>query len=150
MSGTFLLILRLGMALALYAFLGWAILTLWRDIKRQSELLAVRRVPEIVLREQMGESYRFNVPELIIGRNQNSDLILAEKTVSAEHARLSYHHGNWWVEDLLSRNGTYLNQELLSEPVVITTGDELRFGQVILRIDIGEYEGEPGGTGSPD
>jgi predicted component of type VI protein secretion system len=150
MSGTFLLILRLGMALALYAFLGWAILTLWRDIKRQSELLAVRKVPEIVLREQMGESYRFNVPELIIGRNQNSDLILAEKTVSAEHARLSYHHGNWWVEDLLSRNGTYLNQELLSEPVVITTGDELRFGQVILRIDIGEYEGEPGGTGSPD
>lgn len=153
MSGIILLILRLGMALALYAFLGWAILTLWRDIKRQSELLAARKVPEIILKEQMGEdkeSYRFNVPEFTIGRNQNSDLILAEKTVSAEHARLSYHHGNWWVEDLHSRNGTFLNQELLTTPAVITTGDELRLGQVILRIDIGGYAGEPGGTTLPD
>lgn len=145
MSGTILLILRLGMALALYAFLGWAVLTLWRDIKRQSELLVARKIPEIRLRQQMGEdeeTYSFDVPEFMIGRDQTCDLILAEKTVSAEHARLSYRQGNWWAEDLHSRNGTYLNQDLLTTPVVITTGDELRLGEVILGIDIGRNYGE--------
>lgn len=139
MSAVLLLILRLAMALALYAFLGWVILTLWRDIKRQSDLLASRMVPEIVLYQQMGDeisSSKYNVPEFVVGRERSCDLILDEKTVSAEHARFSYHHGNWWVEDLHSRNGTFLNQDLLATQVVLTSGDELQIGQAVLRIEI--------------
>jgi hypothetical protein len=139
MTAIFLLILRLAMVLALYAFLGWAVYTLWRDIKRQSELLAARRIPKITLVSQFGDesiSSDFVVPELVLGRDQTCDLILDEKTVSAEHARLSYHHGNWWVEDLHSRNGTFLNLDLLAAQAVLTSGDELQVGQVKLRIEI--------------
>jgi predicted component of type VI protein secretion system len=146
MTGTLLLILRLAMVLALYAFLGWAIYTLWRDIKRQSELLAARRIPKITLVSQFGDesiSSDFVVPELVLGRDQTCDLILDEKTVSAEHARLSYHHGNWWVEDLHSRNGTFLNLELLAAQAVLTSGDELQVGQVKLRIEISGNIGDP-------
>jgi pSer/pThr/pTyr-binding forkhead associated (FHA) protein len=135
MSGTFLLIIRLAMALALYGFLGWAVWTLWRDIQRQSELMATSRIPEIKLvnRVEAEElSYQFTIPDMVIGRDQTCDLILDEKTVSAEHARLSYHHGNWWVEDLHSRNGTLLNLELVNTPAVLTSGDELQLGQVML------------------
>ena len=139
MSGILLLVLRLAMALALYAFLGWAVLTLWRDIKRQSELMAAQRIPGIRLVQEVDterKSYEFTVPELVIGRDQTCDLILDEKTVSTEHARLSYHHGNWWVEDLHSMNGTLLNLELLTTSAVLTSGDELQLGQVMLRIEI--------------
>ena len=148
MIGTLLLILRLTMALALYAFLGWAIYTLWRDIKRQSELLAARRIPEITLVNYIGDetiSHEFVVPELVVGRDKSCDLMLDEKTVSAEHARLSYHHGNWWVEDLHSRNGTFLNLELLAAQAVLTSGDELQVGQVKLRIEISGNIGDSTG-----
>jgi hypothetical protein len=148
MIGTLLLILRLAMALALYAFLGWAIYTLWRDIKRQSELLAARRIPEITLVNHIGDetiSHEFVVPELVVGRDKSCDLMLDEKTVSAEHARLSYHHGNWWVEDLQSRNGTLLNLELLAAQAVLTSGDELQVGQVKLRIEISGNIGDSTG-----
>ena len=148
MIGTLLLILRLTMALALYAFLGWAIYTLWRDIKRQSELLAARRIPEITLVNHIGDetiSHEFVVPELVVGRDKSCDLMLDEKTVSAEHARLSYHHGNWWVEDLQSRNGTFLNLELLAAQAVLTSGDELQVGQVKLRIEISGNIGDSTG-----
>lgn len=151
MIGTLLLILRLAMALALYAFLGWAIYTLWRDIKRQSELLAARRIPEITLITHIGDetiSHEFVVPELVVGREKSCDLMLDEKTVSAEHARLSYHHGNWWVEDLHSRNGTFLNLELLAAQTVLTSGDELQVGQVKLRIEISGNIGEPSSIGA--
>lgn len=139
MSGTFLLVIRLAIVLILYAFLGWAFLTLWRDINRQSALIAARQIPGIKLIRDFDEeqkTYEFVVPEVFIGRDQRCDLILEENTVSAEHARLSYHHGNWWVEDLHSRNGTLLCMELISTPTVLTSGDELQLGQVLLRVEI--------------
>ncbi len=148
MSGILLLIVRLAMALALYGFLGWAVWTLWRDIKRQSELIASRRIPAIKLINRTDAerlSYEFTVPDLVIGRNQTCDLILDEKTVSAEHARLSYHHGNWWVEDLYSRNGTLINLEMLTTPAVLASGDEIQLGQVMLKIEIsGDIDQSPG------
>lgn len=133
------------MALALYGFLGWAVWILWRDIKRQNELMAARSIPEIKLTRQVetGEiSYEFSKPDLVIGRDQTCDLILDEKTVSAEHARFSYHHGNWWVEDLQSRNGTLLNLESLSTSAVVVSGDELHLGQVIIRVEISESDNQ--------
>jgi len=148
MSGILLLLVRLAMALALYGFLGWAVWTLWRDIKRQSELIASRRIPAIKLINRTDAerlSYEFTVPDLVIGRNQTCDLILDEKTVSAEHARLSYHHGNWWVEDLYSRNGTLINLEMLTTPAVLASGDEIQLGQVMLKIEIsGDIDQSPG------
>ena len=141
MTGTLLLILRLVMALALYAFLAWAVYTLWWDIKRQTKLINARSVPEISLRVNLeGErrSYEFSVSELVIGRDQTCDLILDANTVSAEHARLSYHHQNWWIEDLRSRNGTLLNLELVTTPAILVSGDELQLGQVLLKITINE------------
>ena len=133
------------MALALYGFLGWAVWVLWRDIKRQNELMAARRIPELKLARQLetGEvSYEFSKPDLVIGRDQTCDLILDENTVSAEHTRLSYHHGNWWVEDLQSRNGTLLNLESLSTSAVVISGDELQLGQVIIRVEITESDNQ--------
>ena len=144
MSGQILLVLRIALALSLYAFLGWALLTLWRDLKRQSEMLAARQAPPIsLLRPAIDgsfEPFRFVAAEILVGRDPVCDLCLDDKTVSAEHARLAYHHNQWWVEDLRSRNGTYLNQEVISSPIVVTTGDELRFGQVVLVVQVGDKQ----------
>ena len=140
MSAAILLLIRLAMALALYGFLGWAVWTLWRDIKRQDELISSRRIPELKLFKQVdtGEVvYEYSTGDVLLGRDKTCDLILDEKTVSSEHARLSYHHGNWWVEDLHSRNGTFLNLEKLSTAAVVISGDELQLGQVIFRVEIG-------------
>ena len=143
MSGPILLILRLLMALALYAFLGMVFLILWRDMKRQSELLSYRKVPTIKLENLSkgnAETYQFNTSEVSIGRDPASDCHLIDDTVSANHAQLSYHHHNWWLEDLGSKNGTYLNQENADETLVLTSGDQIRCGQVILLVSIIKVE----------
>jgi pSer/pThr/pTyr-binding forkhead associated (FHA) protein len=64
------------------------------------------------------------------------DIPLPDETVSARHARLTYHHGQWWLEDLGSTNGTHLNDELLSVPTVLTSGDEIRCGNSRLVVDL--------------
>ena len=139
MSGQVLLALRVLLAASLYVFIGAAMLVLWRDLKRQSELLVATQTPPITLLVRNGQvDYYFAKPEVIIGRDPTCDATLADSTVSSEHARLSYHHNQWWAEDLHSTNGTFLNEETVSAPIVITTGDTLRCGQVVVNIQIGK------------
>jgi len=143
MSGLILLLLRILMVAALYAFMGWALWLLWRDLRRQSEISASARVPPLtlVLRDnESTEPYHFSAPEVFIGRNPACQCHLDEATISAQHARLSYHHSQWWVEDLHSRNGTFLNQEPANEPLVLTSGDQLRCGQVIFQVLLGGFD----------
>jgi pSer/pThr/pTyr-binding forkhead associated (FHA) protein len=137
MSGTVLLVLRLALAVALYAFLGFALWILWQDLRRQSKAVASAQVPPLTLVLQTGDAgaaYRYTLPEVLVGRDPACQCCLDDKTISAQHARLSYHHRQWWVEDLRSRNGTFLNQAPVAEPLVIVSGDLLRCGQVIFQI----------------
>jgi pSer/pThr/pTyr-binding forkhead associated (FHA) protein len=137
MSGPILLVLRLLLASALYAFLGWAFWVLWQDLRRHSKAAVTSQVPTLTLVAQTGDSgteFRFTLPEILVGRDPACQCCLDDKTISAQHARLSYHHRQWWVEDLRSRNGTFLNQAPVAEPLVIVSGDLLRCGQVIFQV----------------
>jgi len=151
MAGVLLLVLRLSMAAALFLFLGWGLLVLWRDIKRHSELLADRLVPPITLAANLGDStleFNFRTREVFIGRESSCDVRLDDLTVSGRHARLVYQKGHWFVEDLQSRNGTFLNREPVLSQVVLADGDELRVGQVIIQIAIGDRQiGAPSSPG---
>lgn len=140
MSGSIVLALRLLLALALYAFLGWALYTFWRDIRREAIALVNRRAAGISLlvrvgRETIGVKH-FVQPEISLGRDPVCDIPIFDETVSAHHARLTYHHGQWWVEDLGSTNGTRLNQEMVTLPTVLTSGDEVSIGQTSLLVNL--------------
>jgi hypothetical protein len=132
MSGPVIFVLRLLLTVSLYAFLGWAFMSLWRDIKLQSALLAARNIPPISLTfacdDQVQQIRRFIQAEVTIGRDPACECPVEDDSVSARHARLSYHHNQWWLEDLDSTNGTLINHEKLALPTVVISGDEFRCG----------------------
>ena len=140
MSGPAVLALRLLLTVSLYAFLVWAFLSLWRDIKLQSTLLVARRTPPIsltIIRDgQASPIRRFLQAEVTIGRDPACECPVDDDAVSARHARLGYHHNQWWLEDLGSTNGTLLNQEKLAIPTVVVSGDEFRCGNTLFSITL--------------
>lgn len=139
MSGIVVLILRILLAAALYAFLGWALYTLWRDLRIQSLVLASQKAPAITLTRIGMDEYEpanFQKSELFIGRDQSASLPIIDDTVSARHARLVYRNNQWWVEDLKSTNGTFLNEEPVRTMTVLVSGDEIRVGQTVMRVEI--------------
>ena len=139
MSELVVFALRVILAGLLYGFLGWGLVTIWRDLRAQSRFLSKPNIPPLLISKPGDETPQsFSIPELIIGRSGRSDYTITNETVSARHARLSYHHNQWWAEDLNSRNGTFLNDERLSVPTVIISGDELRCGKASLDIRIEE------------
>ncbi|HSL43529.1 MAG TPA: FHA domain-containing protein [Anaerolineales bacterium] len=145
MIATTVLILRLALAVALYAFLGWALWTLFQELKQQGEKLAVQKIPEIILSIQIEQGNtsvkQFSQSEIIIGRDPNCDLSLIDEALSAHHARLAHHHGQWWLEDLNSTNGTFLNRELLTTAAVVIAGDKFKCGNTIFSIQLGDGDG---------
>jgi hypothetical protein len=142
MSGSIVLALRLVTTLALFAFLGWALYSLYRDVQRQSLMIAHRRVTGISITVRQGGEQsilkHFVQPEIVFGRDPGSDIPLMDDTASARHAQLSYHHGQWWLEDLASTNGTFLNNTPITMPTVITSGDEIRCGGSSMSIALSE------------
>jgi pSer/pThr/pTyr-binding forkhead associated (FHA) protein len=141
MSGILFLGLRIILAIILYAFLCAALYILWRNLYQQNQALLSNQPPILVLNlagADIGQIFRFTIPEVVIGREPTCDCHLDNPTISARHARLAYHHRQWWVEDLDSRNGTYLNQDMVDKPLVLTSGDQLRCGQVVFQITLDE------------
>ncbi len=142
MSAWLLLAIRIILTVLLYVFLIWAVITLWWDLRRQAEVIRNRPAAaaiKLVLDTEAGvKTFQFNKNTVVIGRDPACDCSLDDKTVSSRHTRLSFHHNQWWVEDMGSTNGTYLNQEPVSSTIVVTTGDQIRCGNINLSIQIGE------------
>jgi pSer/pThr/pTyr-binding forkhead associated (FHA) protein len=140
MSGPIVFALRLLLTVSLYAFLAWAFTNLWRDIKLQSALLAARKIPPISLTlthvGQISQIRRFIQAEVTIGRDPTCECPVDDEVISARHARLTYHHNQWWLEDLDSTNGTQINQEKLAIPTVVIYGDEFRCGGTLFTVSL--------------
>jgi pSer/pThr/pTyr-binding forkhead associated (FHA) protein len=132
-SSHLLLILRILIALTLYAFLGTVLLLLWRDLRSASR--AIERVPYARLELRDGDSTieKFQLVEFnSVGREPGSTISLQDDTVSSNHANIIYERGHWLLEDLGSHNGTIVNEIRIEDPIVVTHGDQIRFGRVML------------------
>lgn len=75
-------------------------------------------------------------PEYTIGRAPENAIPIADASVSSKHARLYQKDGGFFLEDLGSRNGSYVNGERLSEPRQLADGDIVRFGKVLMTFNV--------------
>jgi hypothetical protein len=71
-----------------------------------------------------------------IGRAPTNGIVVESKYVSAEHARVVYRDRSLWVENLGGRNGTSVNQQLVTGPVAVRPGDLLQIGDVRFKFAI--------------
>ena len=70
-----------------------------------------------------------------IGRDVNNAIVVDDQFVSAEHAILTFRGRAWYVEDLGSTNGTYVNGAPVEGVVPLGFGDVVQVGQVRLRLE---------------
>ena len=82
----------------------------------------------------VGTSLKLSGADIIIGRSPASTLVLQDEYASSRHARLRCSDGQWWIDDLGSTNGTYVDDERLVEPRKLGLGDNVRIGQTTLEL----------------
>ncbi|MGK5679966.1 FHA domain-containing protein FhaB/FipA [Actinoplanes sp. URMC 104] len=71
---------------------------------------------------------------ITIGRAEDSTLVITDDFASARHARLVPRDGQWFVEDLGSTNGTYLDRGKVSGPTPVPLGVPIRIGRTSLEL----------------
>ena len=63
--------------------------------------------------------------DLVIGRDADCDIVIPDRQVSRHHARIVYSGNGILIEDLGSKNGTYLNNQAVTEPSKLIEADEI-------------------------
>jgi FHA domain len=71
---------------------------------------------------------------ILIGRADDSTLVLDDDYASTRHAQLTISGGDWYVEDLGSTNGTYLGVAKVSGPTRVQPGVPIRIGSTAIEL----------------
>jgi len=74
-------------------------------------------------------------PVLNIGRASGNDIVLAGNGISRSHASISRLPGGLLLTDYNSRNGTFVNDNQVREPVTLDSGDRIRIGDHLLIVN---------------
>ncbi|MGQ0636526.1 MAG: SpoIIE family protein phosphatase [Planctomycetaceae bacterium] len=82
---------------------------------------------------------------MVMGRHPACQIVLDNAAVSRNHAQIVESQGEWFLEDLRSRNGTMLNGERIQGRTELRNGDEIRVCELVLRF----YLSAPPSTPAP-
>ena len=141
--------LRYLFLIIFYIFILYVIKLIIQDIKHQQEIpesddTCGGQLRVISAEEQYFEPDRcFTVGNVLyIGRDSSSDIQINKDFVSKKHARITLQKKRYWLEDLKSLNGTYLNRKLLKKPAALTEGDSITVGGVTFKFERCTYEVE--------
>ena len=93
---------------------------------------------QVAGRDQPVSVSQFHTHPVRIGRDESSELRLDARGVSRCHAVIERENGSWFVEDVQSTNGTYVNGRL-TEYAALKAGDLIKIGPYQLMIGL-EYE----------
>ncbi|MBJ8346404.1 FHA domain-containing protein [Antrihabitans sp. YC2-6] len=152
MQGLILQLTRAGFLLVLWLFV-WAVLrTLRSDIyaasgiriqprqSRSSNVLPSfnrhKSAKHLIVTQGSlaGTRISLSTQPVLIGRADDSTLVLTDDYASTRHARLSPRGSDWYVEDLGSTNGTYLDRAKVTTAVRVPLGTPVRVGKTVIEL----------------
>jgi len=82
------------------------------------------------LTDPKGQEHRLVTEVVTIGRAVGNSIVITSKRVSREHARIHRQGQNWFLEDLRSSNGVFLNEERVLNSMRLRDGDRINIGDV--------------------
>jgi hypothetical protein len=132
-------LLRLLFLALLYMFLFAVVRVLVRDLRAAAREPGIELGRLRVLASPEGEppvGVVFGLDAVTtLGRDVNNAIVVEDRFASADHAILTFRGRTWYVEDLGSTNGTFVNGNEVNGLAPVGFGDELQIGQVRLRLE---------------
>ncbi len=145
-------LLELCLLALLWLFFLRVLRAVWTEVRGPAAVVArsapsnggrrspVRRrgTPRLVVvdpKDRKGHVYDLQ-EEQTVGRAAGCQITLDDTYVSQLHARVFNKDGGWFVEDLGSTNGTYLNTKRVTSPLAVKRGDQIKIGAVVMEAEL--------------
>lgn len=100
------------------------------DEEREHTAILKRLKPRNSLEYGIKSKYRIGSGPIIVGRNPKCDICADDMYLSQEHFVLECSGGEWYISDLKSKNGTYVNGKRIKKPCPLEDGDVIDFGDI--------------------
>ena len=140
--------IKYGLLILVYLFIWRALKRVVSDVRTQSPGRRKKSDPAgaepstpqtasiVVVHEPDGAKPRtFKLAaSMLVGRAPECDIKVDDTYASQQHARLFGRQGGWYVEDLGSTNGTFVNEQRLAAPALVQPGDRIRVGTTTLEL----------------
>jgi len=130
---------RLAFLALLYLFLARVVRSLLRDLRAAAREPGASLGRLVVIESPAGDPEQgrsFDLDAITtLGRDVNNAIVVDDPFASAEHAVLTYRGRSWYVEDLGSTNGTFVNGRAVAAVAPLGFGDEVSIGQVRMRLE---------------
>jgi FHA domain len=98
---------------------------------------AARMVPSLLVvtaGTMAGTRLRLGPGPILIGRAEDSTLVLDDDYASTRHARITQQGQEYFLEDLGSTNGTYLDRARVTMPTPVPVGVPIRIGRTVIEL----------------
>ncbi|MDO4911014.1 MAG: FHA domain-containing protein [Corynebacterium sp.] len=151
MSDALLLTFRIGLLVLLWLFIILALNTLRRDTNKvagvsrapragkrakRAKSTTTGQILQIMDGPMMGSTLDISaLEEVTIGRSPDCTFIVRDDYASSRHARLFRRGNDWFVEDLESRNGTFVGDYRIDQPERFGPGVDIKIGSTTLRLN---------------
>ena len=135
------LIFRIVIIVVIYFIIFYAIKAINKDIKIADKVADKRnrrlglRVINIGPYERLKNNQVIMITGLItIGRKEGNTIVLKDPYISSHHARIYKDESEYIIEDLGSRNGTYLNGNPIVNRAFLDVGDIIKLGDFTVKV----------------
>lgn len=132
-------LVRILFLVLLYVFLYVIARALIRDLRQAAREPGTELGRLVVVTSPSGEPAQGTSIGLdaitTLGRDVNNAIVVDDQFASAQHAVLTFRGRTWYVEDLASTNGTFVNGVQVEGVSPLGYGDELQLGQVRMRLE---------------
>ena len=153
MSEQLLNVFKVCLLIVLYLFFLRVLRAVWAELKEPKPAVVASPAPSappsaaapaqkqaarshfvvVSPEEQRGRAYEL-LDELTVGRAAGCHIALDDRFVSQLHARMFRRDDQCFIEDLGSTNGTFLNDDKVTSPALLTKGDHVRIGNVVMEL----------------
>lgn len=146
MDSVFILVIRIAMLAVLWLFVLMAV----RAVKKSTDVgkaPAKAAAPAILgkpakvraldIVDESGAGHRYEITgleEITLGRSQDATIYIQDGFASSRHAVLFKKGSEWFVEDLSSRNGTFVDDYQIDQPEKVGPGSVIRIGRTFVKL----------------
>jgi len=103
-----------------------------------TSILSNRGVLLVLSSDYLGKTFILDKKESIIGRDSNCCFTIEDQLISKKHCKISCKDNKFILEDLGSRNKTFVNEKEIKKPIHLVYGDRIIIGKTIIRFYLEE------------
>ena len=125
----------------LYSIIYYALKIMYKDVKGGKKKKAPGKkahgleVLKTISNGTLGIGSVIPVTSMIsIGRREDNSIVLNDQFVSSYHAKIYVKNNDFYLEDLASTNGTFINDSKVEGRVRLKVNDQIRMGSTVFKV----------------